>query len=391
MLGTAGYMSPEQAAGQQADARSDLFSLGCVLYEMLSGKRAFVRDTVPETLTAILREDPPPWRTSRRRSRARSSGSCCTASRSGRRTASSPRATSPSPSRRSPGRRRAASAAAAPGRPPDAAASLAVAGGGASPSLAVAAVIAVGRWPPAETGARRATFVDIALPPGVQLVEPSFARLSDDGRQLVFAGLEKGQTAAVAAQPRLAPPLARSRAPRAARRWPGREMAAASCSRPPAVVLKEIEVVTGAVRTLGVPARRVPTSAIPPGAGTRPATSSSTGGISSTSRLGSRLDDRGLPDQARGESAFDAPQFLPDGRHYLLGVMGTAPGAVGRVRRRSGGRPIVGWFCIRSRGLSSHRRATFSSCGRGRSSPSDSTRAGWSSRANRSASWTASS
>ena len=59
VLGTAGYMSPEQAAGQKADERSDLFSLGCVLHEMLSGKQAFRRDTVAETLTAILREDPP--------------------------------------------------------------------------------------------------------------------------------------------------------------------------------------------------------------------------------------------------------------------------------------------------------------------------------------------
>jgi dipeptidyl aminopeptidase/acylaminoacyl peptidase len=52
-------MSPEQARGDAGDQRSDLFSLGAVLYELVSGRRAFQRDTAAETLTAILREDPP--------------------------------------------------------------------------------------------------------------------------------------------------------------------------------------------------------------------------------------------------------------------------------------------------------------------------------------------
>jgi hypothetical protein len=59
VMGTVGYMSPEQARGNPADARSDIFALGCVLYEMLTGRRAFSRPTAPETLTAILNEDPP--------------------------------------------------------------------------------------------------------------------------------------------------------------------------------------------------------------------------------------------------------------------------------------------------------------------------------------------
>jgi len=58
VLGTVGYMSPEQVRGAAADARSDIFSLGCVLYEMLTGTRAFSKDTAAETMTAILREDP---------------------------------------------------------------------------------------------------------------------------------------------------------------------------------------------------------------------------------------------------------------------------------------------------------------------------------------------
>src|SRR5215471_18856458 len=52
-------MSPEQVRGEASDARSDIFSFGAVLYEMLTGKRAFKRDTSAETMTAILREEPP--------------------------------------------------------------------------------------------------------------------------------------------------------------------------------------------------------------------------------------------------------------------------------------------------------------------------------------------
>jgi hypothetical protein len=59
VLGTAGYMSPEQARGRPADARSDLFSLGAVLYEMVSGRRAFAGDSAADTLSAILHRDPP--------------------------------------------------------------------------------------------------------------------------------------------------------------------------------------------------------------------------------------------------------------------------------------------------------------------------------------------
>ncbi len=60
VLGTAGYMSPEQASGQPVDFRSDQFSLGTILYEMASGKRAFQRKTGAETLVAIIREEPEP-------------------------------------------------------------------------------------------------------------------------------------------------------------------------------------------------------------------------------------------------------------------------------------------------------------------------------------------
>jgi serine/threonine protein kinase len=58
VLGTVGYLSPEQARAEAGAPRADLFSLGALLYELLSGRRAFQYDTAPETLTAILREDP---------------------------------------------------------------------------------------------------------------------------------------------------------------------------------------------------------------------------------------------------------------------------------------------------------------------------------------------
>ena len=58
VLGTAAYMSPEQARGQAVDKRADIWAFGCVLYEMLAGRRAFRGDTLPDTIAAVLEREP---------------------------------------------------------------------------------------------------------------------------------------------------------------------------------------------------------------------------------------------------------------------------------------------------------------------------------------------
>jgi eukaryotic-like serine/threonine-protein kinase len=58
ILGTLGYLSPEQAVGRPADFRSDQFALGALMYELAAGERPFGRETAPESLAAVIREDP---------------------------------------------------------------------------------------------------------------------------------------------------------------------------------------------------------------------------------------------------------------------------------------------------------------------------------------------
>src|SRR5207247_820234 len=63
VVGTPGYMSPEQVRAQPLDYRTDIFSLGAVLYEMVSGQRAFDRDSAVQTMNAVLKDEPPPLET----------------------------------------------------------------------------------------------------------------------------------------------------------------------------------------------------------------------------------------------------------------------------------------------------------------------------------------
>src|SRR5207247_7451600 len=59
VMGTVGYMAPEQVKGRPVDHRSDVFSFVAILYEMLSGRRAFHGESAADTMSAILKEDPP--------------------------------------------------------------------------------------------------------------------------------------------------------------------------------------------------------------------------------------------------------------------------------------------------------------------------------------------
>ena len=81
VLGTVGYMSPEQASGEPVDFRSDQFSFGSILYEMASGKRAFERPSAAQTLSAIIEAEPEPLSASAPGCRRASPGSSSAASR----------------------------------------------------------------------------------------------------------------------------------------------------------------------------------------------------------------------------------------------------------------------------------------------------------------------
>jgi serine/threonine protein kinase len=119
VLGTVGYMAPEQVRGQEVDARADIFALGAVLYELLAGRRAFQGATPADTISAILKEDPPELTASTAALVPRWTASSGGAWRSTRTSASSRRATWPSPSRRCRDRAPAPALARLPLRRPD--------------------------------------------------------------------------------------------------------------------------------------------------------------------------------------------------------------------------------------------------------------------------------
>lgn len=310
ILGTAAYMSPEQAKGRIADRRSDVWAFGCVLYEMLTGRRAFDGEDVSETLAAVLRADPD-WsalpasvpsgiRTLIQR--------CLTRDRKARipemgtvRFLLDDALSAPV-------------ASAAPGPAPSR-------GGDriwmAATGIAVAAALAIAFWP--EPPVPPPTPVSFTfMPPEGQTFAtgPGLISLSPDGKQLVFAANQEPDTVL----------WARDIGAIDARRLPGSEGAWHPTWSPDSrsIVFSGSAGTSGLKRIdlAGGPARTLTSDA------TNRAAWSPLGVIvyeERTSRRLVRMADNGstpVPatelDTAAGENGHSWPAFLPDGRRFLF-------------------------------------------------------------------------
>jgi len=193
VLGTVGYMSPEQVRGQAVDHRTDIFAFGCVLHEMLTGRSPFLRGTSADTIAAILGEDPPPLAASGRlvapalqeivnrclekRAPDRFSSAHDLSLALHALSASGESAASPAPSRDAP---------AGPGRTRR---RIVV----ASAALAIATGAGVLGWAvrtraPQRSAPPRTEFLQLTSQPGVEW----FPSLSPDGRWILYAGTGAG-------------------------------------------------------------------------------------------------------------------------------------------------------------------------------------------------------
>ncbi len=199
LMGTAGYMAPEQVRGQAADQRTDLFALGIVLHELLTGRSLFGRETPVETMTAILREDPPELTEVDSKipvGLARLVQHCLEKNPSERFQSARDLVFSlktlpsetPSPGMSVPGM-----------AAPQAFSRLAgwwslVWVAGAVSLLALGTVVGA-RWLAPPSGPERATVLDIALPASVTIGAYPSAAFSGDGSQFVFVASDKRGTA----------------------------------------------------------------------------------------------------------------------------------------------------------------------------------------------------
>ena len=184
VLGTAGYMSPEQVRGLTADHRSDLFALGVVLYELVSGRQAFRRESAAETMAAIVNEPPPDLRSAERPvplPLTRIIERCLEKNPAARfQTASDLAFALETPSEES-GVTSAAGVVAAPAR-------RGWIGWGAA-ALLLATLAAVVYQRAREQPAAVLLPIRFQLPPGVELSGPGNFSVSPDGRLLAFFGL----------------------------------------------------------------------------------------------------------------------------------------------------------------------------------------------------------
>ncbi|MEW6363835.1 MAG: serine/threonine-protein kinase [Acidobacteriota bacterium] len=320
IVGTFQYMAPEQLEGKTADARCDLWALGCVLYEMTTGKRAFEGKSQASLIAAILKETPRP--VSELQPLAppaleRIVNRCMEKDpderfQSARDLAFDLHGVAESSSSSIGEGTRAVAAPPARRRWIWMAITLA--------SVGVAVVALIWRGPADGVGHRRATFADLALPAGVRTGSP--ALVSSDGRQVRLLGADRTGThywlrdldsGGIHELPLLdlSAPLAWSADGRRIVSWF------------PDNLLKELDVESQVTRTLGpfpnVPGRFSPIEGTLNRAGDMLV---ARWGLVHVPASGGAPTVVASPDAARGEVFYHAPGFLPDGRHYLFSVLG---------------------------------------------------------------------
>jgi Tol biopolymer transport system component len=308
ILGTAAYMSPEQAKGREADRRSDVWAFGCVLFEMLSGTRPFAGEDIPDTFVAVLRDEPPwsvlpPETPSAIRRLLRR---CLEKDRTRRLSEVHTARLEIDDARNEP--RDAIRAGAIPSRRYERLAWVS--------ALALVSVAAVaGLWrsnvAPVATPLPEMR-VDIAAPP---TTEPASLAISPDGQTLAFVATVDGQSRVWLRPLNTASP--RVLADTDGARFPFWSPDSRSVAFFGDEQLKRIDIDGGSARTLASAPGAV-------GGAWGP------NGVILMSMLGNpivRVSDRGGDPAAvtrldAGQGAHYFPQFLPDGRHFLYWAVG---------------------------------------------------------------------
>jgi Tol biopolymer transport system component len=339
VVGTVGYMAPEQVRGQAADPRTDLFALGIVLHELLSGRAPFARDTAAETMTAILREDPPELTTVDPQipaGLARLVQHCLEKRpperfQSARDLAFSLRALSSGTPSSGTSAVEAAAAAAAKRPFTQLARWRGLAWLAGTAALVTLGVVAGARWRAPTSGSERATFLDIGLPAGVEGGGPS-ASFSGDGRQLVFGGWDTHGTAL----------WLRSLASPTARKLPGTEGAEIYMQQPiwspdnrylifdAENKVKRIEVASGVVETLWTgPAEHAAIEGRAFAGDWNDQGDILFSWVDLYRLRGTGGNPERIATRAPGDIDLFAGRWLADGRHYLFHVKDRASGRGG--------------------------------------------------------------
>ena len=306
ILGTASYMSPEQAVGKPADRRSDVFSFGVVLFEMLTGQRAFTGESGPEILASVVKEQPDwsklppetpePMRNVLRRCLVKDRKQRMQAIAEARIALDTPivsqSATGPSPSR------------------------LSYAGWITAALLAIISAVALWGWlKPVSPEPRSLTHFTTALPKGGDGGRP--ITLSRDGSRIVFSGRNTKRLYMRTIDDPEAKPL------------PGTDGAIFSAFSPAGdwiafnvgLALKKIPVLGGAALTLAEEAGSSPLS----WGDDDKILMSGPSGLVRVPGAGGRPETVAAPDRQKGELAYLSAELLPGGRNILVNVL-TAKG-----------------------------------------------------------------